>query len=371
MKVVHMTSVHPRNDVRILLKECASLKAAGHDVTLLVADGQGQGSAGGVRIVDVGLRHARRLARALHTGARMYAAARRQRADVYHLHDPELLPWAVLLRMAGHRVVYDAHEQLADDILAKPYLSPWMMRVLVATVAPSELLMAGRMSAVVAATPAILDRFAGRTRISVGVYNFPLEHEFKRSGGAWGQRKQQACYVGGISISRGVHELIMAAQFARTRIVIAGPLWDGLTLDRLSRTPGWDKVSYVGPLGRQAVAELMASSRVGLVTFLPTRYHVDAMPNKLFEYMSAGIPVVASNFPLWKSVVEQTGSGLCIDPADPKAIAAAIDRLAEDDELAERCGRNGMRAVTGNYNWNGQASKLLALYGQLAAASAA
>jgi glycosyltransferase involved in cell wall biosynthesis len=370
MKVVHMTSVHSRNDVRILVKECATLKAAGHDVVLLVADGQGEASVGGVRIVDVGLRQARRMARALRTGATMYAAARRQGADVYHLHDPELLPWAVLLRMAGYRVVYDAHEQLADDILAKPYLSPWMMRVLVATVAPSELFMAGRMSAVVAATPAILDRFAGHARLSVGVYNFPLEHEFKR-GGAWVQRKAQACYVGGVSQSRGVRELIMAAQFARTRIVIAGPLWDGLTVERLASTPGWDNVSYVGSVGRQAVGELMASSRIGLVTFLPTRYHVNSMPNKLFEYMSAGLPVVASNFPLWRSVVEQTGSGLCVDPTDPQAIAAAIDRLAEDDDFAARCGHRGMQAVTENYNWNGQASKLIDLYGQLAAASAA
>jgi glycosyltransferase involved in cell wall biosynthesis len=366
MKVVHMTSVHARNDVRILLKECASLQSAGHDVRLLVADGQGDGTASSVRIIDVGLRSRRRLARASLTGWRMYRAARRQRADVYHLHDPELLPWAVLLRMAGYRVVYDAHEHLADDILAKPYLSAWMMRMLVATAAPGELFMARRMSAVVAATPAILKRFSERARISVGVYNFPLEHELTR-GGAWSYRKPQACYVGGVSVSRGVRELIMAAQFARTRIVIAGPLWDGLTEQTLSSVPGWNKVSYVGSLGRQVVGELMASSRVGLVTFLPTRSHVDSMPNKLFEYMSAGIPVVASNFPLWQSVVDRTGSGLCIDPTDPQAIAEAIDRLAEDDEFAARCGRNGMRAVTETYNWNGQAAKLIALYGQLAA----
>jgi glycosyltransferase involved in cell wall biosynthesis len=223
---------------------------------------------------------------------------------------------------------------------------------------------------VVAATPAILSRFSGRARVSVGVYNFPLEHELRRAG-PWGHRQPQACYVGGVSISRGVRELIMAAQFAQSKIVIAGPLWDGLTEEKLAGIPGWDRVSYVGSLGRQAVGELMAASRVGLVTFLPTRYHVDSMPNKLFEYMSAGIPVVASNFPLWRTVVEQTGSGLCIDPTDPQAIAAAIDRLAENDDFAARCGRNGMQAVTENYNWNAQASKLIALYGQLAAASAA
>jgi glycosyltransferase involved in cell wall biosynthesis len=366
MKVVQMTSVHSRFDVRIHLKECRSLAAAGHEVTLLVADGEGPALAeGGVRIVDVGLRQKRRIRRAVLTGAAMWRAARRLRADVYHMHDPELLPWGVLLRLEGRTVIYDAHEHLADDILSKPYLSPGMMRVLVATVSPGELAMAGMMSAVVAATPAILARFAGHARNPVGVYNFPLAHELARAGD-WSKREGRACYVGGISISRGIRQIAAAATHCRTQIVLAGPLWDGLTEQSLAATPGWDRLCYVGPLSRRQVGELMGAARLGIVTFLPTPYHVESLPNKLFEYMSAGIPVVASNFPLWKSIVEETGSGICVDPLDPQAIAAAIDRLAGDDEYAARCGRNGMASVAREYNWARQAEKLLDLYRRLA-----
>lgn len=364
MKIVHFTSVHPRGDVRIFLKQCRSLLADGHDVTLLVADGQRNEFVQGVHIVDAGLRSKRRIARALFTGARVYWAARAMRADIYHFHDPELLPWAVLLRIQGYQVIYDAHEHVGDDILAKPYLSKTLARILAATIGPCEVLLARTMSAVVAATPGILERFAGRVRICAGVYNFPLENELQRSDAGSG-RELLACYVGGISNTRGVRQLAQAAMFCRTKIVMAGPLWEGLTEESLAGVPGWDKVRYLGFVGRDEVARLMGSARVGVVTFLPAPHHVDSLPNKLFEYMSAGIAVVASDFPLWKSVVEQTRSGVCVDPCDPRAIAAAIDQLASDETFAAACGRNGMKAVAEEYNWSQQAIKLIGLYRRL------
>ena len=365
MKIVHMTTVHPRNDVRVLHKQCQTLASAGHEVSLLVADGEGDAQAGRVRIIDIGRRASRRLKRALVTGAAMYRAARRIGADVYHFHDPELLPWAALLRLGGQRVVYDAHEHLADDIMAKPYLSPRQKRLFGFTVAPLEQFLAGRMSAVVGATPSIVARFEGRAPRTVGVFNFPLEEEMKGAPGPIAGRQRQACYVGGIGIARGVRELIAAAQLCRTKIVLAGPLWDGLTVDDLSRMPGYAAVDYRGQISRQEVAALMGSSRAGIVTFLPTPYHVEALPNKIFEYMSAGIPVVASDFPFWRSLVEATGSGLCVDPCDPAAIAAAIDRIADDTAFADECGRRGSAAVAREYNWTSQGRKLAALYDAL------
>jgi hypothetical protein len=196
------------------------------------------------------------------------------------------------------------------------------------------------------------------------VCNYPLAEELKRSV-PWRDREMQACYIGGVSVNRGVRELAAAAALCRTRIVVAGPLWDGLTVDAAAGLPGWERVSYRGVISRTEVANLMGRSRVGIVTFLPTVSHVNAHPNKLFEYMSAGIPVVASDFPVWREIVAATGSGLCVDPGDPLAIAAAIDRLAEDEEFAAACGRSGVLAVAGEFNWSTQARKLLELYRQI------
>ena len=362
--VVHLTTAHARQDVRIFLKQCRTLAAAGYKVTLIVADGLGAAFVDGVHIVDVGARSGGRLGRASLTAARVFAAARRLRPHICHFHDPELMPWGLLLRLSGVRVVYDAHENVSHDMLFKHYLPGALLRPLSWVIGRCELLSARGLSAIVAATPDILERFRRLPTPSAGVYNFPLETELLQTGN-WTTRERQACYIGGISRTRGVRELVAAARHCQTRVVLAGPLWDGLTLEQAAAMPGWERVEYRGVISRREVADLMGRSRVGVVTFLSTVIHVNALPNKLFEYMSAGIPVVASDFPLWREIVSGTGAGLCVDPADPMAIAAAVDRLAGDAPFGEECGRNGARAVEGEFNWSQQARKLLELYERL------
>jgi glycosyltransferase involved in cell wall biosynthesis len=366
VRVAHLTSAHARSDVRIFLKECRSLAAAGFEVFLVVADGQGPALVDGVHIVDVGPRSRGRAGRALLTAARVFAAAQRLRADICHFHDPELLPWGLLLRWSGARVVYDAHEHVAHDILTKHYLPlpAALLRPLSFIVGRCELLAGRGLNGIVAATPEILERFRRLPALSAGIYNFPLAEELLQTG-PWESRPLQACYIGGISVNRGVREIVTAAARCRTRIVLAGPLWDGLTAEQAAALPGWGSVSYRGVISRDQVADVMGCSRVGIVTFLPVVNHVNALPNKLFEYMSAGIPVVASDFPLWRQIVSETGSGLCVDPCDPLAIAEAVDRLAEDADFGAACGRNGARAVAGEFNWSAQALKLVRLYQNL------
>ena len=103
----------------------------------------------------------------------------------------------------------------------------------------------------------------------------------------------------------------------------------------------------------------------GLVTFYPLPNHVDAQPNKMFEYMSSGLPVIASNFPLWKKIIEGNKCGLCVDPLDPAAIAKAIDYIVSHPDEARAMGENGKRAVYEKYNWGVESEKLISLYRSL------
>jgi glycosyltransferase involved in cell wall biosynthesis len=115
------------------------------------------------------------------------------------------------------------------------------------------------------------------------------------------------------------------------------------------------------------VREVLSHAMAGLVTFLPLPNHVDAQPNKMFEYMSAGLPVIASHFPLWREIIEGNDCGLCVDPEQPAEIAAAIDRLVGDPTFARRLGDNSRAAVRRTYNWEAEQLKLIALYDRLPA----
>jgi glycosyltransferase involved in cell wall biosynthesis len=130
-------------------------------------------------------------------------------------------------------------------------------------------------------------------------------------------------------------------------------------------SPGWRRVNAHGFLDRRGVREVMTRSLAGIVTFHPLPNHLDSHPTKMFEYMSSGIPVIASNFPLWRDIIEGNQCGICVDPHDPKAIAAAIDYVVTHPQAAQAMGENGRRAVLEKYNWTVQANRLTDFYGAI------
>jgi glycosyltransferase involved in cell wall biosynthesis len=129
--------------------------------------------------------------------------------------------------------------------------------------------------------------------------------------------------------------------------------------------PGWARVDFHGWADRPAVARILASCRGGLVLFHPEPNHVTAQPNKMFEYMAAGLPVIASDFPLWREIVDGAGCGLLVDPMDPAAIARAMQWIIDHPEEAAEMGRRGRAAVEHTYNWEAESTKLIELYRRL------
>jgi glycosyltransferase involved in cell wall biosynthesis len=364
-KIAHLSSVHPRNDTRIFIKQCRTLAAHGYDVTLVVADGKGTEHKDGVDIVDVGHQPGR-LKRMLATTSRVFDQALALDADIYQLHDPELIPAGLRLKRAGKTVIFDSHEDTSRQLLSKPYLGPLARRLLSLGFSRFERYACAQFDAVIAATPSIRDMFLGINPNTVDVNNFPLIGELD---GAlpWADKHDSVCYVGGIGAIRGIREVVQAGASLKSaaRLNLVGRFSEPAVEFEVRAHAGWARVDYLGFLDRTGVRDVLARSVAGVVTFLPFPNHVDSLPTKMFEYMSTGIPVIASDFPLWREIVEGNHCGICVDPRHPKAIAAAIDHLVSHPDIAMAMGGNGRQAVLATYNWDVQAKRLIDLYGAL------
>jgi len=366
IRVVHLTSAHARYDVRIFAKMCSTVVEQGMECTLVVADGKGDEVVDGVTIRDAGA-SAGRLARMTKAPRRVLDVARTLKADVYHLHDPELWFIAGSLRRAGGAVIFDSHEDLPRQVMAKTYIPAALRGLASFMVKAAEALAVKNVDHVVGATPWITAKFAKHGVPSTCIANYAVIGG--DAGAPLHARPARISYVGAISRRRGIVELVESLALARTGPVLglAGPIQEAGLRDELEARAGWPHVDYRGVLSRSEVAEELGRSCVGICTIHPTPIDLEGMPVKLFEYMAAGLPVIVSDIPHWKAIVDDHDCGLSVNPKDPVAIAEAIDALIADRDRAARMGRNGRVAAEASFSWASQAPVLTELYASLVA----
>lgn len=367
-KVCHITSVHKWNDVRIFLKECSSLAKAGFDTTLIATNCLSQ-RVNGVNIIGISTNttsETNRLARIFKTTNKVYLKALEVDADIYHIHDPELLPYALKLKRKGKKVIYDVHEDVPQQIKDK-YWIPYLLRSFIsATFMLYETYATKNLSFIITATPYIKEQFKSITNNCMDINNYPLLEELSSSENTGTIKANEICYIGGISKIRGINILMdVLNKMQDIKLNLAGEYSPAEYRNEVSEKPAWKMVKEYGFVNRTETYNIMAKSKAGIVTFLPLPNHVNAQPNKMFEYMSAGIPVIASDFPLWKEIVEGNNCGICVNPNDADAIANAINSLVNDNSKAETMGNNGRKAVIEKYNWSIEEKKLIDIYNKL------
>jgi len=362
-KICHLTSVHPRYDIRIFLKECCSLAKAGYSVSLIVADGKGDKVKDSINIYDVGASNGR-INRMTKTIYLVFRKAKELNADIYHFHDPELIPIGLRLKRLGKKVIYDVHEDVPRQTLYKTYIAKPIRYLVAKFIELVENYAGKRFHAIVTATPYIRDRFLKINPNTVDVNNFPILDELYVATD-WDVRDNGIVYVGGISKERGIVELIKSLEYTDTTLHLAGDFESEGLYDYVSSMDGWKKVKYYGYVDRTRVKEILNRVKIGIVTLNPIINYLDAFPVKLFEYMSASLPVIASNFPLWREIIEGNGCGICVDPLKPEEIAQAIEWLIKHPVEAKKMGENGRKAVLEKYNWENESEKLLKVYEEL------
>ena len=354
MKVCHMTSAHPAEDVRIFHKECTSLASNGYDV-YLVEEGDSY-EKNRVHIIGFGSIPSSRIKRMM-TGAKtVYRCALSLDCDVYHFHDPELLPYGLKLKKMGKKVIFDSHEDVPAQIVDKTWI-PKLLRNSISKIYKAyESYVVKRLDAVVVATSHIGESFKGRCKKYAVVNNYPRLDDIVFHDTPFSERDAIICYAGGIDCDRGENIMLEAMKTVQGELIIAGDH---------EKTEVGGNVKYVGRLNRNGINELYGKAIAGLCILKPINNYFYSKPIKVYEYMAAGLPYICSDFPGWKKVAEESGAGICVNPEDVESISNTISMLLNNPDIGQEKGRKGRKYVLENCNWDNEEKRLLSLYREL------
>lgn len=368
-KITHLTSAHQRYDTRIFLKMCSSLATnENYIVSLVVADGNGDEIHNGVNIVDVGAKTVGRISRMTKTVKKVFEKAKDLNSDIYHLHDPELIPIGLKLKKLGKKVIFDIHENISLQIIDKEYIPNFLRKIISRLYRIYEVKSLKKFDALVLAEHSYLDYYKGLNKNINVVLNMPDIKPLEKFASTQ-RNKNEIFYIGGISNNRGFDVTIEALKILQDKIPdiymhYIGPyskkLIDNVDLKSLD-----DKLNLYGTMPLMEGLKYSKNAKVGISILKPIRNYMQSYSTKIFEYMALGLPVVTSNFQLYKDIVEKYNCGICINPLEPKEIADAIEYIMTNTKEAEQMGKNGQKAVFEKYNWGVEEKKLFEVYEEL------
>ncbi|AXF56521.1 glycosyltransferase [Salicibibacter kimchii] len=368
-KVVHMTSVHHPFDTRIYHKECLSLKRAGYDVTLIAPETDAESA---IDIIPI-KKYKNKCLRMAFSTYQVYKQAKKLQADYYHFHDPELLPVAWLLNKKANVVIYDIHEDYATSIMQKEYLPRPLRKLVTKTYKWMENVLAKDMALCLAEK--YYQELYPRGQV---ILNYPLLNEtlmaqtVNEDSEDTGLPENKLLYTGNVDVDRGAYTQARlplidddvtvyffgkcAREVAENMYETAGDEKDRLMIEGIDR--------YVP---REAIDRQYTNRRwlAGIALFPPTEHYKRKELTKFFEYMSAGIPILCSDFPVWKAFIDRYQCGIAVDPQEREAIQDALEYLRLYPEEAAKMGRNGQKAVREELNWHKEEEKLLQWYEEI------
>jgi glycosyltransferase involved in cell wall biosynthesis len=357
MKATHIVhlSTYPADDIRIFQKACKSEIADGYQVTQIVCHDHDE-TVDGVRIQALPPSKGR-ISRMAGLSWRMYREAKRQNADIYQFHHPDLIPAGLLLKFSGKKVIYDTREFYPDKILSMRWIPVTLRPIVSSAFRVYERITSAVWDHVLVADSYSAKAFVGRP-ISV-VPNYPLLTSV--DGMASKQNKMhKLIYVGGLSEERGLGVMLKVAELLRDHNVELELMGTCPFSEDEKRIRAVTNVRYLGCQSLRAVYQHIAEADLGLLLLQPVPAYAYAGENtlKLFEYMWGGLPLVSSDFPNLRRIIEAAQCGICIDPCNAEQAAVAIMHLLDQPELRQQMGTNGRDAVLRAYNWPA-ASKVL------------
>lgn len=366
VKICHMTSAHQRYDQRILYRECISLQKEGYDVTLIVNDEKEDEKFRNIYIKSTKHTYSKnRLKRMIFGTYHVYRLALNENADIYHFHDPELLFFATKLKKKNKMVIFDSHENYPDRIRYKYYIPKKIRNIIAMLYYSYESIILKKIDGVI--FPTLMNEkniFEGRSKNIAFVNNTPDLDEIPANIHNQDVKKEGICYAGGLTYDRGILFLMQAAYKAKVPLYLAGKFFPpSFEIEIMNRKES-AAINYMGILDREEIYQLYNKCCIGMCTLLNKGQYSqsDNLPTKAYEYMAMGLPVILSDFPYNRKVIEKYKFGMLVNPEDPDDIAEKINFLISHENEAIKMGRNGKRLVYEKWNWKNEAAKLLQLY---------
>jgi glycosyltransferase involved in cell wall biosynthesis len=366
LRVAMVSSVHRWNDTRIFVKEAISLAQAGYHVVLVgVANERESFKRDGLQVHT--LRRRRRSLRWINWLAILRIVIA-ERAVVVHAHDPELFPLVVFLKLTGRKAVCDVHEDFAQQVLNKEWIPTLLRGVLSKAIRWTDHWLPRVADAVILAEDSYKRNFPPRPNVMV-VRNFPLLPDRVKLD--YRTNVLRLIYVGDVRMVRGIDEYVritdaLARKGVPVELNVVGSFADPeeeKQIKALVQQLGLqDKVVLLGRRAPEELPALVSQCDVGLALLHPIGNYRESYPTKMFEYMAGGLPVVASRFALWESVLVGNNCGRVVDPLNVAEASEVLFEYWNSLELRELHGRNGRAAVEERYHWDLELPQLLGPY---------
>lgn len=363
-KIVQLSSVHSSFDTRIFYKICQSLTKFGYDVDLIIQHPKNE-VVDGVNIIalPVAQKKSDRLFKIFPLILKKAFSYPKQ--TLFHFHDPELLPIGFVLKFFRYKVIYDVHEDVPKDIMTKKWVHSIFRSMISRSVAKLEKKAVQEFDHIITVVPSITKRFDSENVTEIR--NYPIIDSSLKPQNLEA-KEDYVIYIGDLTYRRGIHNMVKAVALIsdnNLKLYLGGKFSEAGLKEELIISEGWNYTKHLGWVDQKNIQTLLRGAKAGLLTLEPVPSHLESLPNKLFEYMLAGIPVIASDFPLWREIIKGNNCGVLVDPLNPKDIADAIIYLYKNPLKAKEMGENGRRAVIEKYNWQQEEKKLLDLYQKL------
>lgn len=365
LKVCHITSAHNRYDGRIFKKECTSL-AQKYDVTLLCCDLEENEIKNNVKIVSINKKFKNVLERMFLSKKYLKRKSIELDADIYQIHDPELISLAKYLKKKGKKIIFDSHEDYPALFLERQWIPGIFRKILKRIYEKKEEKLLIKADYILCASEAIKRRILKFNKNIELIPNFPILDEVQKENNE--TKCLNICFAGGMGSDWNHDIVVKAIQDLNVKYIVAG----SCTQEYKKQLQDLDinnKVVFLGKISYEEVKKLYLKSDIGigLCSYRPNVNYKEGSIGitKIFEYMMFGLPVIFTNFDVFEKINYKNQFGILVDPKSVEEVKNAIKTLINNKAIRDLCAKNARELVEKKYNWSETEKKLLDVYDYL------